>query len=71
MDFRLQPAALELGAVEVVARDDGWHRLLRAFTAVFVGVTPNAERTELVNPEVVDLEGGPGFLDATAPLRVY
>ncbi|MGB3542940.1 carboxypeptidase-like regulatory domain-containing protein [Rubrivirga sp.] len=72
VDFRLRPKALELGTVEVVARDDGWHRALRSFTTVFLGTTPNAERTEFVNPEVIDLEAGPALLEAAtvAPLRV-
>ena len=54
--FRLAPDAVTLGEVEVVqTRDAAWARALSVFRPTFLGATPNAERTALVNPEVLDL----------------
>lgn len=54
--FQLPPDALALGSVEVVKdRDAAWKQALEQFVSVFFGATPNAERTALLNPEVLDL----------------
>ena len=54
--FRLSPSAVPLGEVDVVTSPDAaWARALRVFRPVFLGATPNAERTAVLNPEVLDL----------------
>ncbi|WP_412069793.1 carboxypeptidase-like regulatory domain-containing protein [Rubrivirga sp. IMCC43871] len=53
--FRLAPAALGLGAVEVVTEaDEDWLRAVDVFERVFLGATPNAQRTTIVDPERID-----------------
>ena len=66
--FRLPPDELALAEVEVVgSRDPAWARALARFRPVFLGVTPNAERTALANPGVLDLAYEPGrSLEAVA-----
>lgn len=66
--FRLVPTALGLGAVEVVtAVDEDWRRAIQVFETVFLGATPNARRTVIVNPEGIDAELAADYgLQATA-----
>ena len=55
LDFELQEAAVELDETVVTAeRDDDWLERLQRFKRLFIGETPNAEQTELLNPEVLD-----------------
>ena len=66
-DFDLAPSAIELGEVVVEAkRDRRWRRQLEEFTRLFIGETPNAQETEIKNPEVLDFEGRAGHLQARA-----
>ena len=66
-DFALKPAVVELGEVVVEAkRDQKWRRQLEAFTRLFIGETPNAQETKIMNPEVLDFEGSVGHLKAHA-----
>ena len=66
-DFALGPSVVELGEVVVEAkRDRRWRRQLEAFTRLFIGETPNAEETKIINPEVLDFEGRAGHLKARA-----
>ena len=67
LNFRLQPDVLELGEVAVEAREDKrWQRRLRRFQRLFLGETANAEETTLLNPEVLNFDGGWGTLKAHA-----
>ena len=66
-DFELQPSAIELGEVIVEAkRNRRWKRQLEEFTRLFLGETPNAQETKIMNPEVLDFEGRAGHLKAHA-----
>lgn len=54
-DFALQRAVVEVGEVVVTGdRDKRWQRRLEKFIRLFIGETPNAEHTEIINPEVLD-----------------
>ena len=72
-DLRLEPTVIEIGELEVSAeRDPKWKKRLRAFERLFLGETDNADQVTLVNPEVLDFEGGWGRLSAwaSAPLII-
>jgi hypothetical protein len=56
-NFRLKPSVVEIGEVTVEARQDRrWRQRLEKFTRLFIGETPNAEQTKIMNPEVLDFE---------------
>lgn len=56
-DFQLSEAVLELEGVEVVGQaDPNWRRHLEKFIRLFIGETPNAAHTEIMNPEVLSFE---------------
>jgi hypothetical protein len=56
LDIRLKQKPIETAPVEVTARDPSeWRGLLKRFERLFIGTTVNAERTRIVNPEVLDL----------------
>ena len=66
-DFRLEPALLEIGEITVEAeRDRRWKRRLERFIQEFVGETPNAKETTILNPEVLDFEDERGTFKAVA-----
>lgn len=66
-DFPLTPAVLEVGEITVEAqRDRNWKRRLERFTREFIGETPNATQTTILNPEVLDFEDERGTLKAVA-----
>ncbi|GMQ80682.1 MAG: carboxypeptidase-like regulatory domain-containing protein [Rhodothermia bacterium] len=66
-DFTLEPAVLEIGEIIIEAeRDDKWKDRLERFIQLFVGESPNAEMTVIVNPEVLDFESRGGTLVAYA-----
>ena len=66
-DFTLEPAILEAGEIVVEAeRDDKWKDRLERFIKLFVGESPNADMTIIVNPEVLDFESRGGTLVAYA-----
>ena len=66
-DFRLKESVSELGEITVEAKGDRrWKRRLERFTRTFVGETPNAERTKILNPEVLDFADKGGTLLAFA-----
>ena len=72
-DFELQPSVLEIGEIVVEAeRDRRWKRRLERFTREFIGETPNAEQTVILNPEVLDFEEARGTFKAhaSAPLLI-
>lgn len=56
-DFKLKPTVVQLEEVTVEAKlDKKWQRRFEKFTRLFIGETPNAEQTKIVNPEVLDFE---------------
>jgi hypothetical protein len=66
-DFRLKEAVAELGEITVEAKGDRrWQRRLERFTEIFVGETPNAQETKILNPEVLDFADKGGTLLAFA-----
>jgi hypothetical protein len=66
-DFRLKVSVAELGEITVEAKGDrNWKRRLERFTALFIGETPNAAQTTIVNPEVLDFADKGGTLQAYA-----
>ena len=65
--FELIRTILEIGEVTVTAeRDDRWLGRLEKFVSLFIGETPNAALTEIVNPEVLDFEDKIGLFTARA-----
>lgn len=55
--FQLEPTVLEAGSVTVTAeRDERWQKRREKFERLFVGETPNADSTEVLNPEVLHLD---------------
>ena len=66
-DFRLKEAVAELGEITVEAKGDRrWKRRLERFTEAFIGETPNAMETKILNPEVLDFADKGGTLLAFA-----
>jgi hypothetical protein len=66
-EFELQPTVIEGEEVVVEAeRDEKWQERYDRFVDAFIGETPNAEQTEIQNPEVVSFDGGIGELEAFA-----
>lgn len=66
-NFSLQPAVLDVGEIVVEAeRDRRWARRLKRFTSEFIGETPNAEQTTILNPEVLDFDETRGTFTAVA-----
>jgi hypothetical protein len=66
-DFVLEEAVIEVGEVEVTAeRDERWQRRLDKFIRLFIGETPYAALTEIVNPEVLDFTDRVGRFTARA-----
>ena len=67
VDFELKPTVVELGEVIVEAkRDKKWKERLERFTRLFIGETPNAKETSILNPEVLDFESSGGEFRAMA-----
>jgi hypothetical protein len=65
IDFELQAIVLEGDGVVVEAeRDEKWQERYAKFQRLFIGETPNAQKTEIQNPEVLRFEGGVGSLEA-------
>lgn len=56
-DVRLTPTVIEIGAITVEAKaDKKWRKRLSTFTRLFIGESPNAARTKILNPETLDFE---------------
>ncbi|MBT8400563.1 MAG: carboxypeptidase-like regulatory domain-containing protein [Rhodothermia bacterium] len=67
VDFQLKPRVVELGEVVVEAkRDKKWRQRLERFQRLFIGETPNAQETRIMNPEVLDFEASGGEFRALA-----
>lgn len=67
LTFRLQPVVVESDGVEVVAEaDPAWDEHLETFRAYFLGVSPNADRCTIRNPEVLHFEVDGDLFEARA-----
>ena len=67
VNFRLRRVVIELGEVEVEdRRSRGWERNLRQFERGFLGSSRNAQRTNILNPYVLDFEQNQGRFEARA-----
>ena len=56
-EIRLTPAVIEMDAITVEAKaDEKWRKRLEKFTRLFIGESPNAAETKILNPEVLDFE---------------
>jgi hypothetical protein len=65
--FALQQEVIEgEGIVVEGERDEQWQQRFERFKAAFLGETPNAEETEILNREVLSFDGGLGSLEAFA-----
>ena len=71
-DFQLKEAVYEIGEITVTADNKKWKRQLEKFTELFIGQTPNAGQTKIVNPEVLDFsaKGGDFRAHASEPLII-
>lgn len=65
--FELAEGVTELDEVTVTGEGDPrWRERLATFTRLFIGETPNAAETRIVNPEVLDFEEKAGRFRASA-----
>ena len=71
-DFQLEAKTYELGAITVTADNSRWKRHLERFTHIFIGETPYAAETIIINPEVLDFtaKGGTFRAQASEPLII-
>ena len=65
-DFQLREKIYELGTLTVTADNRRWQRQLERFTRLFIGESPNAQQTTILNPEVLDFSGRGGEFRAQA-----
>ena len=66
-DFALTPSVIELGQVTVEGeRDKKWQKRYEKFVSQFIGETPNAKESEIVNPYVLDFTDSRGVFTALA-----
>ena len=75
VDFRLTPRIVETGGVEVMAASPKrWQRQYKNFEKFFLGISRNASKTEILNPDVLDFEvdevTGEFIARAEAPLQI-
>ncbi len=71
-DFQLKEAIYEIGEITVTADNKKWKRQLEKFIGLFIGETPNASETKIINPEVMDFssKGGEFRAQASEPLII-
>ncbi len=65
-DFVLAEKVYELGELTVNADNERWRRQLAKFTRIFIGESPNARETTILNPEVLDFSVRRGEFRAQA-----
>ena len=72
IDFQLKEAVYEIGEITVTADNKKWKRQLEKFIRLFIGETPNASETKIINPEVMDFssKGGEFRAQASEPLII-
>lgn len=67
LDFGLIPEVIAVGDITVTAtRNRRWQKRLEKFSRLFLGETPNAAQTVILNPEVLDFESKIGRFTAMA-----
>lgn len=71
-DFQLKEAIYEIGEITITADNKKWKRQLEKFTRLFIGETPYALETKIVNPEVMDFSSKRGEFrgQASEPLII-
>jgi hypothetical protein len=71
-DFALKEAIVSVGEITVTSDNEEWQRQLEKFITLFIGETPNAGETEIINPEVLDFssKGGSFKAQASDPLVI-
>lgn len=70
--FALDPVVIELPNLSVRPRGETWRERLRRFERSFLGPSQNADRTELLNPEVLTFKNsfwGPFTAKAHRPIE--
>jgi len=65
-DFVLPEAVYQMGELTVGGDNRRWQRQLERFTRIFIGESPNASETKIMNPEVLDFSGRSGTFRAQA-----
>ena len=66
-NVRLLPRVYEMDSLVVLGRRDRrWKRRLKKFVALFIGETPFAGKTEIINPEVLSFGDEEGIFSARA-----
>ncbi|HET6569017.1 MAG TPA: carboxypeptidase-like regulatory domain-containing protein [Rhodothermales bacterium] len=66
-DFKLKPAVVQAPEVTLEGkRNRKWQARLEKFTDLFIGETPNADETKILNPTVLDFEDRLGTFTARA-----
>ncbi len=65
-DFQISEKIYDLGGVTVTSDNRRWQRQLERFTTIFIGESPNAEKTVITNPQVLDFSAGGGDFRAQA-----
>lgn len=65
-NFEIAEKIYELGEVTVSSDNRRWQRQLERFTTIFIGESPNAQQTEIMNPQVLDFSGRGGDFRAQA-----
>jgi hypothetical protein len=58
VNVKLKPRTISVPGIEVTASAEEWKRLLPMFSREFVGITENATKCRMCNPEVVSLSIG-------------
>ena len=72
-NFSLEPQVLGIGEIEVIdERRRGWKRQLKQFKRLFLGVSSNARRSEILNPYILDFstERFAFSASATEPIQI-
>lgn len=71
-DFHISERIYELGEVTVTGNNQRWKRQLERFKTIFIGESPNAEKTDILNTHVLDfsLRGGDFRAQASEPLII-
>ena len=71
-NFEISEKIYELGEVTVSSNNRRWQRQLERFTTIFIGESPNAQQTEIMNPQVLDFSsrGGDFRAQASEPLII-
>jgi len=71
-NFQIKEKIYELGEVTVASDNRRWQRQLERFTTIFIGESPNAQNTAIINPQVLDFSarGGDFRAQASEPLII-